>query len=236
MPDTPTATARTRRNLLIALLTAAALWFYMFSPWTHGAPNFWLVMSLSALILTTLALSFTPDRKALLRVERPLLQFAAGIVLAFALWGIFWIGDKASAWLFDFARPQVDNVYAMKHGLPGWLIAILLIILIGPAEELFWRGYVQRTMERVLSVRNGLKCCETGNDTADARAKNLAFAVTAVIYALVHIWSFNFMLIMAALVAGCVWGFCYRICPKALPALVVSHALWDALVFIILPI
>jgi membrane protease YdiL (CAAX protease family) len=44
------------------------------------------------------------------------------------------------------------------------------------------------------------------------------------------------MLVMAALVAGAVWGFIYRICPKALPALIISHALWDALVFVIMPI
>jgi hypothetical protein len=41
---------------------------------------------------------------------------------------------------------------------------------------------------------------------------------------------------MAALVAGGVWGLIYRFCPKALPALVVSHAIWDALVFVIIPI
>ena len=208
-------------RLGLAILAAALLWFYMFSPWTHGAPNFWIVMSFSAVALMSLGLGFTPDRKELLKVERPVIQLIGGIILAFALWGVFWVGDKASAWLFDFARPQVENVYSMKAGLPQWLIGLLLVFLIGPAEELFWRGYVQRTMTRLFG----------GKHPAD-----LAFLLTAAIYALVHIWSFNFMLVMAALVAGVVWGFIYRLCPKALPALVVSHALWDVLVFIILPI
>ena len=216
----------TQRNLAIALLTAALLWMYMFSPWTHGAPNFWIVMSFSAVTLSALAISFLPDRRSLLKVERPGVQLMAGIALAFLLWGVFWVGDKASAFLFDFARPQVDNVYAMKEGLPGWLIALLLLLLIGPAEELFWRGYVQRTLEQVFFT----------SEENSARSRNIAFALTAVIYALVHIWSFNFMLIMAALVAGLVWGLCYRLNPKMLPALIVSHAVWDALVFIILPI
>ena len=44
------------------------------------------------------------------------------------------------------------------------------------------------------------------------------------------------MLLAAATVAGFVWGIIYWICPKALPALILSHALWDALVFVILPI
>ena len=210
-----------RIRLAIAIGTAALLWFYMFSPWTGGWPNFWVVMSCSAVILTTLGLSFTPDRKELLKIEKPALQILAGIVIAFALWGIFWIGDKVSSWMFAFARPEVDSVYAMKTGLPTWLIAVLLLCLIGPAEELFWRGYVQRTMGRILGGKN---------------PEDKAFIITAVIYALVHIWSFNFMLVMAALVAGLVWGLIYRLRPQALPALIISHALWDALVFVLLPI
>ena len=65
---------RDRRNLLLAVATAALLWFYMFSPWTQGRPNFWIVMSCSAVILTSLGLAFTPDRQELSRIERPLLQ------------------------------------------------------------------------------------------------------------------------------------------------------------------
>ncbi len=212
---------KTRRNLLVAILAAALLWFYMFSPWTAGRPNFWLVMCCSAVILTTLAVSFTPKDERKIRIERPLLQIVAGVAIAFALWGIFWIGDKASQWLFAFARPEVDAVYSMKTGLPVWLIGLLLLVLIGPAEEFFWRGYVQKTFTKLFDGK---------------RAADCAFIATAAIYAMVHIWSFNFMLIMAALVAGLVWGFIYRICPKALPALIISHALWDLLVFVLLPI
>ena len=61
-------------RLGFAILVAALLWFYMFSPWTNGAPNFWLVMAGSALILTTCAIGFTPDRKALFSIEKPWLQ------------------------------------------------------------------------------------------------------------------------------------------------------------------
>jgi len=187
-------------------------------------------MSCSAVILTTLAVSFTPKAERKIRIERPLLQIAGGIAMAFALWGIFWIGDKASQWLFDFARPEVDAVYSMKTGLPTWLIAVLLLVLIGPAEEFFWRGYVQKTLARLLG------CKDVANAAAPGLAATWAFIATSVIYALVHIWSFNFMLIMAALVAGLVWGLIYRICPKALLALIISHALWDVLVFVVMPI
>ena len=212
---------RDRLRLILAVLTAALLWFWMFSPWTQGKPNFWLIMSCAAVILTGLAVTFSTDLERLRPVEKPLWQLLGGIALAFALWGIFWVGDKASAALFDFARPEVDAVYAMKTGLPSWAIAVLLLFLIGPAEEFFWRGYVQHTLERLCGGR---------------QPKDRALLITAAVYALVHIWSLNFMLVMAALVAGLVWGLVYRFCPKALPALIVSHALWDVLVFILLPI
>ncbi len=212
---------RDARRLVTAVGVAALLWFYMFSPWTAGRPNFWMVMSAAAVVLTSLTIAFTPDRRALATVEKPLLQVAAGVAIAFALWGVFWVGDRLSSLMFTFARPEVDAVYAMKTGLPSWAIAVLLLVVIGPAEELFWRGYVQRTLGRLLPGR---------------RAQDVAMVVTAVVYALIHVWSLNFMLVMAALVAGGVWGLIFRLCPKALPALVISHALWDALVFVVWPI
>ena len=210
------------KKLLTAIAVAAALWFYMFSPWTHGAPNFWIVMSASAIILTGLGLAFSEDKAALRKIEKPLLQLLGGAALAFALWGIFWLGDFLTSRWFDFARPEVDAVYSMKEGLPAGLIAFLLLFLIGPAEEFFWRGYVQRSFGKLFQSKN----C----------GRFIALVITAIIYALVHLWSFNFMLIMAALVAGAVWGFIYFLNPKALPALIISHALWDALVFIWMPI
>lgn len=215
--------------MVVPLLIAAALWFYMFSPWTAGLTNFWLTMTFAAVVLTTMTLLFSKGQEIFQNVDKNFkniaFQIVIGFAIAFVLWGIFWLGDKVSQWLFDFARPQVDAVYGMKTGLPDGVIALLLLFVIGPAEEFFWRGFVQREMVKLFPFRKGL-----------FSAENVGFAVTTVVYALVHIWSFNFMLVMAALVAGFIWGLLYRLRPSLLPALIVSHAVWDALVFVILPI
>lgn len=211
-----------KKQIAIALTLVAVLWFFMFSPWTSGIVNFWIAMSVSALILTTFALIFSKRSNFSFAVDSLLPQLLGGLVLAFVLWAVFWIGDRISGLIFDFARPEVDAIYSMKSGFPSWIIALLLLFVIGPAEEFFWRGYVQRSFVKLFSNKKYPADC--------------AFMLTTVIYALVHIWSFNFMLVMAALVAGVVWGFIYRLCPKALPALIISHALWDALVFVIIPI
>ena len=140
-----------------------------------------------------------------------------GVAIAVALWGVFWVGDKLSQLMFDFARPQVDTIYGMKDGQSPWLLTALMLFLIGPAEEIFWRGYVQENLSKKWNA-------------------NVGFIVTTLIYALVHAGSFNFMLIMAALVAGAVWGLLYRLFPKYFAAIIISHALWDVAVFIWFPI
>ena len=212
-------------KLALCIAVAAVLWFIMFSPWTAPHINFWYMMTASAAILITLSVCFG-DWKGRngKRFSLPFTLFCA-VAIAVALWMAFWIGDKLSQLMFDFARPQVDAVYGMKTGLPDGVIALLLLFVIGPAEEFFWRGFVQREMVKLFPFRKGL-----------FSAENVGFSVTTVVYALVHIWSFNFMLVMAALVAGFIWGLLYRLRPSLLPALIVSHAVWDALVFVILPI
>lgn len=210
---------KNRARFWTAVAVATGLWFYMFSPWTGYLTNFWLNMSLSALVLASIAVCDGVRSGTFIKTERQssVSQLLFGILIAFALWGVFWIGDKLSQLMFDFARPQVDSVYGMKDGTSATLIAFLLLFLIGPAEELFWRGYVQRHF-------------------SDSLGATPAMFVTVMLYASVHIWSMNFMLVMAALVAGGVWGLLYRIRPSLLPAIVVSHAVWDALVFVIMPI
>jgi membrane protease YdiL (CAAX protease family) len=140
-----------------------------------------------------------------------------GAAIAMALWCVFWVGDKASTWLFDFARPQVNLIYGMKEGESPWLLSCLLLFLIGPAEEIFWRGYVQEKLSRRYSP-------------------NMGFILTTACYTLVHVASFNFMLVMASMVCGVAWGLLYRLFPNRFLAIILSHALWDAAVFVWFPI
>ena len=201
------------KKLTLSLIVAAALWFIMFSPWTAPLVDFWCAMAVSAVVLISLACLFGGRPQLRLDVRELLL----GVLIAVFLWCVFWIGDKLSQQMFSFARPQVDTIYGMKEGQNPWLLSAALLFIIGPAEELFWRGYVQRRLG---------KCCSL----------NTAFLTTTAIYALVHLPSLNFMLIMAALVCGLVWGGLYRLMPQHFAAIVLSHALWDAAAFVWFPL
>ncbi len=200
------------KRLVLSILVAACLWFLMFSPWTAALVPFWPAMTCSALLLTCLAFLFG---------GRPAWHFRLsdvlwGVAIAVVLWGVFWLGDKVSQWMFSFARPQVNLIYDMKEGQSSVWLALALLLIIGPAEEIFWRGYVQRTLVSRFSP-------------------DAAFLLATAAYTLVHLPSLNFMLIMAALVCGVMWGGLYRLFPQHFTAIVVSHALWDAAAFVWFP-
>ncbi|MBO7630125.1 MAG: CPBP family intramembrane metalloprotease [Bacteroidales bacterium] len=206
------------KSLTVSLLIAATLWFLMFSPWTSGWFNFWWAMSASAIILTTCAII---GLKGHLNIwsnsaQQNLTNLGLSVLIAIVLWGVFYIGDKLSQSLFDFARPQVDLIYGMKSELSPQIIACLLLLVIGPAEEIFWRGYIQRSLTRQMNP-------------------TLAFILSTALYTLVHLPSLNFMLIMAAMTCGLAWGGLYRLFPNRLPAIILSHALWDAAAFVWFP-
>ena len=200
---------------LIGFFIAAVLWTVMFSPWTAPYVNFWVMMTFSGMTLTLYSTWASPGWWKDVRLDID--NVVMGVVLAAALWGVFWLGEFFSTMLFDFARPQVDMIYGMKEGESPWLLTALMLFLIGPAEEIFWRGYVQKTLQAKWNP-------------------NVGFAVTTAIYALVHIGSCNFMLVMAALVAGLAWGLLYRFFPQKFFAIILSHALWDVAVFVWFPI
>lgn len=203
------------KRLLFTILLAFVMWTVMFSPWTAPYVNFWWMMTASAVMLSLLATMFSPGWWRCVRIS--LREILLGVAIAAVLWCVFWIGDKISQLLFDFARPQVDTIYGMKDGESPWLLTMLMLFLIGPAEEIYWRGYVQKQLSAKWNP-------------------DMGFAVTTLVYAFVHAGSLNFMLTVAALVAGAVWGLLYRFFPERFTAIIISHAVWDVAVFIWFPI
>ena len=200
---------------LIGFFIAAVLWTVMFSPWTAPYVNFWVMMTLSGMTLTVYSTLASPGWWKDVKLD--MTNVIMGVVLAAALWGVFWLGEFFSTMLFDFARPQVDMIYGMKEGENPWVLSALMLFIIGPAEEIFWRAYLQKNLSSRWNP-------------------NIGFVVTTILYSIVHLSKFNFMLIMAAMVAGFVWGLAYRLFPEKLGAIILSHALWDCAVFIWFPI
>lgn len=199
----------------VGICLAAVLWTIMFSPWTAPHVNFWVMMTFSGAALTIYSTWAAPGWWKDIRFD--LTNIFLGLLIAAALWGVFWLGEFFSTLIFDFARPQVDMIYGMKEGENPVVLTLLMLLIIGPAEEIFWRGYIQKHLSQKWNP-------------------NIGFIVTTLVYSLVHISKMNFMLIMAAAVAGFIWGLLYRLYPEKFGAILISHAIWDCAVFIWFPI
>lgn len=197
----------------LMVVFAAAGFFVLFSPWTQEAIAFWPLMCLVTGLLAggSVALDRGPQVRLLGQISRA--DVAIGLLSAVLLYVVFWVGYFIATLMLPFAAEQVGSIYTIRQEAPLWVIGLLLVFWIGPAEEIFWRGFVQRR----LCGRYGLLA---------------GFVLTAAIYALVHVWSFNLMLIAAAAVAGGFWGLLFLATRRLWPC-IISHALWDVMIFVL---
>jgi membrane protease YdiL (CAAX protease family) len=193
------------------VLLAAALWFITFAlEWT----SFWIKISLSAALLAVISLILRPPRREDFRFTGRAVLL--GLLSAAGLYFIFWAGKTVSTALLDFAGQQIGGIYRKGTGTPMLTIALLLFWVTGPSEEIFWRGYLQRSLMERFGRWPG-------------------WAAATAIYAGVHIWSFNFMLVGAAAVAGAFWGVMYARLGSLAPV-IVSHSVWSTVIFAVFPI
>jgi membrane protease YdiL (CAAX protease family) len=191
---------------------AFGLWFFAFAV---PAGNFWPKISISAALLASLGLKLSHgERSGLLTVRTRHLWL--GPLSAVVLYGIFWLGKVLSSIIFPFASGEISNIYLNKTELDPFIIGLLLLFIMGPAEEIYWRGFVQRTLSRRLGAMTGV-------------------LLTSAIYALVHVFALNLMLVIAAAVCGLFWGWLYQREQSLIP-LIISHSLWDVLIFVIFPL
>jgi membrane protease YdiL (CAAX protease family) len=197
------------------VMFAAGGFFVLFSPWTKDAIAFWPMMCLTTGFLATGALLLDRGQLKSIYVFK-ISDVTAGLMSAAFLYAVFYVGYLFSMQILPFAGRQVNSVYAIREGAHPVLIGFLLLFLIGPAEEMFWRGFVQRR----LCGRYGLF---------------LGFVLSAAIYALVHVWSFNVMLIAAAAVCGGFWGLLFLAKGRLWPC-IISHAVWDVMILLLWPI
>lgn len=198
--------------LVGSVALAALFWGVMFGlKWG----NFWLDMTAAASTLTLVGLWQQRSELRRLFAFRP--SFVViGPASATLLYLIFLLGDRASALLFDFAPEQVGGIYGMKAQMSPLTVALLLFFIIGPAEEVFWRGFVQ---DRLSGRYGGFAGWLAGS----------------LVYAGVHLWAWNFMLFSAALVCGLFWGAVYWRWRSLWPG-IISHAVWGVTIFIVLPV
>jgi CAAX protease family protein len=169
-------------------------------------------MTLTGLGLGSLALlTSRPARRARIGPT----DIVLGLGSAAALYATFKAGDAFARRFVPGGEAQIKDIYALRTIRSRPEIATRLATVIGPAEELFWRGLVQEA----LMARYG-------------RWRGAALAAMA--YGGVHVVTGNFTLFGAAGIAGAHWCALYA-AGVPLGALVVSHVTWDVWIFLLQP-
>jgi membrane protease YdiL (CAAX protease family) len=202
------------RSLFAAGSVALAfvLWYFAFAlRWG----NFWLKIAFSAALLATVAwIQMNLTQLGLFTLTARDLYLGVGSVIALYL--VFWVGRALATRILPFSHGEIENVYARRGTAPVILIALLLFFVTGPSEEIYWRGGLQTAAMGFFGPWSG-------------------WLAASALYALVHIWTKNFTLIMAALIAGLFWGFIY-LQTGSLTSVIISHSLWSVTIFAIWPL
>jgi uncharacterized protein len=206
----PSLSRRPGPAITAASLAVAAVGFAQ----TFRGPKeqFWQRMTRNGLVLGGLALATDES----LRAARPRPRdVATGLGIAAALYGVFQVGDRAARVVMPSGSDDIGDIYALRHMRPVPEIAARLALVIGPAEELYWRGMLQGALTRRLGTVKGA-------------------AAAAACYGAVHIASGNPTLVGAASVAGAGWS-AAAAAGVPMPALVLSHMVWDIWIFLVQP-
>jgi membrane protease YdiL (CAAX protease family) len=210
-------TDRSRQPLAVALL-AAALFIALFIVRGIGAFDFWWWMSANLGALLVLTAAIDPRQIVSLAgdiLDRPSAKIGLGLLAAAGLYAVFFAGDILARRLLPFAGSGISQVYGFKAGVSPLRVIFLMVLVIGPGEELFWRGYLQRNFQ-------------------DRWGGVPGFLAATALYALVHAGSGNPMLVLAAAVCGLFWGYLY-LRTKSVLLVLISHTVWDLAVFILFP-
>lgn len=148
--------------------------------------------------------------------ELPTWQYALhGIGYGTLLYGLIRAGHE----LLRLFIPTIDQTIAIFLKTYGptniWHYTILVfIIVIG--EEMFWRGYVQQQLKKVVPILQAVLI------------SSLLFSISLLIIGFIPG-------AISALFAGVIFGMLYE-WKKSLPLIIVAHAVFVILLFLVLPL
>jgi len=193
-------------RLIIGLLLAHVLMYFTF----QDKAIFWYIFSATLLFLISYSI-LNED----LDDEMPFISYIVyGAISGFILFAIFWIGHSLIVFLDLPFTKQISKLYGRFSPSQLWHYIVLLLIII-PGEEIFWRGFVQKRISKYI---NG----------------PIVIILATILYTSVHFYSSQWILAFAALVAGLYWGFLYE-WKKSMPLVIVSHLIFDLFLFVLLP-
>ncbi|EPD52014.1 hypothetical protein HMPREF1210_01366 [Paenisporosarcina sp. HGH0030] len=93
---------------------------------------------------------------------------------------------------------------------------LLLMLIIAPGEELFWRGFIQQKLKTYMSPF-------------------FAVLVASLLFGLSMAFSGFWLGVLAAVTSGLLWGLLYE-WKKSMPLIIIAHITMTILLFLVLPL
>lgn len=194
-------------RLIIGLVLAHLLLFFSFQDRTI----FWYIFSASILLLIAYA-SFQGEVDDEISFFRYLFY---GVISGVFLYAVVWLGYKGIELLHLPFEKNVHRLYRWFAPSIFWEY-IALILAAAPGEELFWRGFIQKKLMTYFKPFHSI-------------------LLGALLYASAQLYSGEWLLVLVTFLTGMAWGGLYY-WKKSMPLVIVSHLIFDILLFILFPL
>ncbi|MFB6465700.1 lysostaphin resistance A-like protein [Cytobacillus sp. Hz8] len=193
-------------RLLLGLLIAHLLILLTF----HTTVVFWYIFTASMLFLISYSTFRDEIDKKAPMYQVIIIGGLSGIILFF----VFWLGNTLIHAMDIPLQSQIKSLYHHFSPTMAWHYIVLILVII-PGEEIFWRGFVQKRLSKYF------------HDWT-------AIILSTLLYTSVQFYSGSIILPLAALISGFIWAILYR-WKKSIPLVIVSHLVFDLFLFVIFP-
>lgn len=189
------------------LAIAYALFFFTF----QDSDTFWYFYSFTILFLMGVSLLYAKVEDEVQTLEYLLLGVGYGTLTYFLFAASYWLID-----VIPFLSVAPIHRFLETFGPTTIWHFILLFFIIAPAEEFFWRGFVQQYFKKYLPTFYAVL------------AASVLFSISLLVGGFIYG-------ALAGLFSGLLWGLLYE-WKKSMPLLIVTHSTALILLFLVLPI
>lgn len=196
-----------RYNLLFLVPLAVTLNYFAF----ENETIFWYMYTFGILVLTSIALAFGQVKEELRTWQSLLYGIGFGVLLYSVIAAGFHL-------LSLFPTGVAANVSGILNALAPDSIwhYLLLVFIIVPGEEIFWRGFVQQEMKKHVSPF-------------------VAIVLTSLLFGAGLAFSGFWSGALAGIAAGLLFGALYE-WKRSMPALIIAHIVMLIFLFLVIPL
>ncbi|KGR73716.1 CPBP family intramembrane glutamic endopeptidase [Ureibacillus sinduriensis] len=196
---------------LIGLLLSLIFIYVMLYITFEEIKIFWYLYTFTLLVGIAIAIIYGKFRDEISTWQYLLFGIGYGTIL----YGIVRFGHFLLIKV-DAGAENAITKFLKNYGPDNIWHYILLIFIIVIGEELFWRGFIQQHLKNWVSSNN-------------------AVIITSILFSLSVAISGFWPGVVAAFIAGLLWGFLYE-WKKSMPLIIVSHEIFILLLFMVLPL